>query len=185
MFGFLKIMRHEEQTGRVPEWCEGIEPEAHARWCFDPGTVLLISRIATIAGAGIAAIGSIRQGQAAQQQANLQAQILQQQADRDRLDAAAKEEDFRRSQSRALAKRRAGLGATGVEPASGSPLLVSEDFAGEVELQALRIRSGGELRATRAEQQAVLQRFKGRAARTSGFTRGGALLLTGAGKTFS
>ena len=185
MFGFLKIMRHEEQTGRVPEWCEGIEPEAHARWCFDPGTVLLISRIATIAGAGIAAIGSIRQGQAAQQQANLQAQILQQQADRDRLDAAAKEEDFRKRQSRVLAQRRAALGAAGIEPAAGSPLLVSEDFAGEVELQALRIRSGGELRATRLEQQAQLTRFKGRQARTAGFIRGGALLVSGAGKRFS
>lgn len=160
------------------------EPPTYAM-CFDPGTVLLISRITTIAGAAFSAIGSIRQGQAAQQQANLQAQILQQQADRDRLEAAAKEEDFRREQSRLLAKRRAGLGASGVEPAAGSPLLVSEDFAGEVELQALRIRSGGELTATRAEQQAVLQRFKGRAARSSGFTRGGALLLTGAGKAFS
>ena len=69
--------------------------------------------------------------------------------------------------------------------AEGSPLLVSEDFAAEVEFQALRIRSGGELRATRAEQQATLQRLKGRAARTSGFTRGGALLLSGAGKAFS
>ena len=68
--------------------------------------------------------------------------------------------------------------------AEGSPLLVSEDFAAEVEFQALRIRSGGELRATRAEQQAVLQRFQGRAARSAGFVRGGALLITGAGKSF-
>ena len=63
-------------------------------------------------------------------------------------------------------------------------MLVSEDFAGEVELQALRIRSGGEVRATRLEQQAQLTRFKGRQARTAGFIRGGALLVSGAGKFF-
>ena len=136
-------------------------------------------------GTALSALSSLQQGQAAQAQANFQAGILRQQAESDRQVAAAKEEDFRRRQSFVLAQRRAALGAAGIEPASGSPLLVSEDFAGEVELQALRIRSGGEVTATRAEQQAVLQRFKGRAARTSGFTRGGALLLTGAGKTFS
>ncbi len=98
--------------------------------------------------------------------------------------AAADEEDFRRKQSFILAARRAALGAAGVDPSSGSPLLVSEDFAGEVELQALRIRSGGETTATRLEQQAVLQRFTGRAARRQGFVRGGGLLLSGAGKAF-
>ena len=140
--------------------------------------------VLSAAGAAIQALGAIQKGQAAQSQANLQAGILQQQAERDRQQAEAKEEDFRRRQSQILAFRRAALGASGVEPSVGSPLLVSEDFAGEVELQALRIRSGGELRATRAEQQAVLQRFQGRAASRAGFVRGGSLLLTGAGKAF-
>lgn len=151
----------------------------------DPATIALMAKIATIGSAAISAVGAIRQGQAAEAQSNLQAGILRQQADRDRQEAAAKEEDFRRNQSRVLAARRAALGAAGIEPASGSPLLVSEDFAGEVELQALRVRSGGELRATRAEQQASLQRFKGRQARTAGFIRGGSLLVSGAGKAFS
>ena len=43
---------------------------------------------------------------------------------------------------------------------------------------------GGEVTATRAEQQATLQRFQGRAAKKAGFVRGGALLLTGKGKSF-
>lgn len=139
----------------------------------------------SVGGFVLSALSAIQKGQAAAAQANLQATILSQQAERDRQKAAADEEDFRKRQSFILAARRAALGVSGVEPAAGSPLLVGEDFAGEVELQALRIRSGGELRATRAEQQATLQRFKGRAARTSGFARGGALLLTGAGKRFS
>lgn len=146
--------------------------------CFDPATILLI------AGAGLSAVSAIQQGQAASAQAGLQAGILEQQATSSRQRAAADEADFRARQSRALAERRAGLGASGVDPAAGSPLLVSEDFAGEVELAALRIRTGGEVRATRAEQQATLQRFQGRAAKRAGFVRGGALLVTGVGKAF-
>lgn len=145
------------------------------------GTILAIAAVASTA---FSVVGAIQQGRAASAQANLQAGILEQQATRDRQQAAVDEADFRARQSRALASRRAGLGASGVDPSTGSPLLVSEDFAGEVELSALRIRGGGEVRATRAEQQATLQRFQGRAARRAGFVRGGALLITGAGKAF-
>ena len=144
-----------------------------------------LAAAAPIAAAAISAVGAIQQGQAASAQANLQAQILEQQATSNRQRAAADEADFRARQSRALAQRRAGLGASGIDPAAGSPLLVSEDFAGETELQALRIRTGGEVRATRAEQQATLQRFQGRAAKSAGFLRGGSLLLSGAGKAFA
>ncbi len=150
------------------------EPPTYAV-CFDPGTIAII-------GIVMKGVGFITQGIAAKRQGDFQAAILRQQAERSRQEAAAKEEDFRRNQSRALATRRAALGATGLEPASGSLLAVSEDFAGEVELQALRIRSGGELRATRAEQNALLQRFKGRAARASGFLRGGSLLVSAGGR---
>ena len=148
-------------------------------------TLALIGTIATVAGGVISAIGAVQQGNAARSQANLQAQVLQQQAGRDRQQAAADEADFRTRQSRVLAARRAALGASGVDPSSGSPLLVSQDFAGETELQALRIRTGGEVQATRAEQQAQLQRFQGRAAQTSGFIRGGSLLVGGTAKAFS
>lgn len=141
--------------------------------------------IALLAGTALSAFGAIQQGQAASEQGDLQADILEQEATRDRQQASADEADFRARQSRVLAERRAGLGASGVEQAAGSPLLVSEDFAGEVELAALRIRTGGEVTATRAEQQATLQRFQGRAARRAGFVRGGALLLSGAGKAFA
>ena len=142
------------------------------------GTALIASAFA------VSAFSALAQGFAQKRAADFQAAILTQQAARDRQQAASDEEDFRRRQSRAFAARRAQLGASGVEPGAGSPLLVSEDFVSETELGALNIRSGGETRATRLEQQAVLQRFKGRAARTAGFIRGGALLLTGAGKTF-
>ena len=83
-----------------------------------------------------------------------------------------------------MARRRALLGVSGVDPSRGSPLLVSEDFAAEAELQALRIRSGGALSATRLEQQAGLIATSGRQARRAGFVRGGALLLDRTGSAF-
>ena len=137
-----------------------------------------------LASAVISGIGAIQQGQAAKAQGNFQAAVLRQQAERERQNAASDAEDFERKQSRILAARRAALGASGVVQGEGSPLLVAEDFQGEVALQTLRIRSGGELRATRAEQQATLQRFQGRSAQTAGFIRGGSLLVSGAGKFF-
>ena len=76
------------------------------------------------------------------------------------------------------------MGAAGVEMGTGSPLLAFGDFAAEAELQALRIRQGGETTATRLEQQAALARRGGRAAQKRGRYRAGASLLTGLGTAF-
>ncbi len=129
-----------------------------------------VATAATVVGTALSAIGAIRQG-------SLQSSALAQQAERERQQSEIREEDFRRKQARLEGTRRARLGAAGVEPGAGSPLLASEEFAGESELQALRIRSGGEAVATRLEQQAQLTRSKGR-------TRAGSLLLSGTSRAF-
>lgn len=139
--------------------------------------------ILTAAGGLVSAGGAILQGQAANAQAKYQATIQRQQAERERQIAAAQEEDFRRRQSRLMSARRAAAGASGIDPSTGSPLLASEDFAAETELQALRIRSGGEARGTRLEQQAALTRAGGRARQTAGFIGAGTSLLQGGSRT--
>lgn len=139
----------------------------------------------TAGAAAVGAAGSIAAGQAANEQAKFTATVQRQQAERERQEAASAEEDFRRDQSRLMAQRRAIGGASGVDIGTGSPLMVSEDFAGEVELQAQRLRSGGDLRATRLEQSAALSRSSGRSARRSSFFRAGASLLSGAGEAFA
>ena len=143
-----------------------------------------LATAATVAGAAISAVDAIQSGRAEQQRADLQADIERQKAKRELENAAVREEDLRRKTSQLMGQRRAILGASGVDPSSGSPLLVSEDFAAEAELQALRIRSGGELSATRLEQQANLFRLSGRQAGRAGFVRGGALLLDRTGSAF-
>lgn len=134
------------------------------------------------ATAALSAASAISQGISAKNQADTQAAINEQQAMREKQVSAGEERDFRRKQSRLLAERRAGLGASGVEIGTGTPLLAASDFAAETELQALRIRSGGDIRATRLEQGAQLTRAAGRAKQRQGLFRAGSSLLSGASK---
>ena len=143
--------------------------------------------LATAAGIGgglLSGIGAIQQGRATSRQARGQANVLEQQAAREREIAQASEGDFRTGQSRAAATRRALFGATGGDISTGSARLVTEDISREVEQQAARIRQGGELRSSRLTQQAGLERARGRQARRAGVFRGGANLLTGIGGAF-
>lgn len=140
------------------------------------------STIATVAGIAISAVGAVQQGFQAKAQSEFQAKVARQQAQNQRQQAAAAEGDFRRRQDRLMARRRAIMGGSGVESGTGSPLLVSEDFAGEAELGARRIRAGGETRGTRLDTEASLFQTAGRNAVTSGFFRAGSSLLKGAGQ---
>jgi len=147
---------------------------------IDPVTLTLIA-------SGISAVGSIFKGHQEAKQAkaygDYKSAVELQQANRERKVSAAEEEDFRRQQSRLYAQRRAAMGASGVQSGTGSSLLAAEDFAAESELQALRIRSGGQARAGRMEQQAGLTRLAGRnaasSAKQAGYARAGSSLLTG------
>lgn len=138
-----------------------------------------------LAGAAVSAVGAIRQGKAEANQAEAEAEIARQQAENERTVSRQESEDFRRNQASLFAKRRAILGASGVQTATGSPLLASEDFAAEVELGERRIRAGGELRATRLSQQAGLYDASASNARTGSYLRSGSLLIGGAGQAAS
>lgn len=156
-------------------------------------TALLIG--ATALGSVVSAAGAIQQGKAAQAQANYnaalqnqQAEIQRQQAQTATEQAAANEQAFRTQEERAMATRRAMLGGAGIETSTGSPLLTSQDFASEAELQALRIRNGGQVASTRLDQQAQLTdlaaagtRAAGANAASSSYFRAGASLLSGIG----
>ena len=142
-------------------------------------TVAILTAVSTV----VSAVGSIVQGRAAQKRDESQAEISRQQADRERQVAGEQEGDFRARQRRAAAAVRAAGGARGVDISVGSPLLSAEDFSRETTIQALRIREGGAIRATRLEQQADLLRAKGRAAATSGIIGAGSSLLSGAART--
>ena len=138
---------------------------------------------AAAAGSALSAAGALKQGSAAAAASDFQADVLRQQAEQEQRVAASNERDFRRDQSRLMASRRAAQGASGVESSSGSPLLVTEDFAAETELQAQRIRQGGEITSNRLMDQAALTRAEGKNAKSASFFSAGDSLLSGIGRT--
>jgi len=131
-----------------------------------------------LAGMALQAIGTIREGQAAEQRGKYQAAVLGQQAEQEENASALEESDFRRETSRRLASARAIAGATGTQ-LSGSTIGVISDMAGEAEKQAMRIRSGGELAASRIRQQGTLAEWEGKETKKASYSRTGANLLKG------
>jgi len=138
--------------------------------------------------------GTLMQGQAAADQARFQsgvannnAIVAQQQAERAAQQAKIDEADFRRHQSDLFASRRSLFGKTNIDPTTGSPLAVSSDFAGESELNALRVRNQGavnvnalENQVRQQQSQAGLFATKGRNAKTASMFRAGGQLFSGA-----
>lgn len=124
------------------------------------------------------AAGSYSAGVAERSRSGVESRAKEIQAENERANAADQEQYFRKKQSSELAKRRAATGASGTEM-TGTPLLAFGDYAAETELQAQRIRESGNLRGSRLEQEADLNRLAGKSAMQRGLFRGGAALLTG------
>ena len=163
---------------------------------FGLGTGAAISANLALVGAGVSAMGMMQQGKFAQSQANYQAGIAQnnaiiagQQRDRAILEAKAREGDYTYEEAARMGSRRSLLGDTGMQATTGSPLAVSSDYAGETQLNALRIRNQGAVEANRLEQeimnqqaQAGLFQAQGQQAKTSSYYKaGGELFAGGAG----
>ena len=158
------------------------------------GTGAAIAANMSLIGGIVSTVGMIQQGQAQASQANFQAGvannnaiIAQQQATRARQQARIDAQDFSRGQSDLLASRRALLGKTGVGAGAGSPLSVSSDFAGESELNRMRVINQGFVNENRLQQEVMNQRAQaglfqaqGKQAKTGSlFKAGGNLFKTG------
>ena len=144
---------------------------------------LSIGNVLSGIGSGIAAMAARNAGLAAQNQANLQAELYNREATQKRQQSEADAELFRRRQSALQGSLRARVGGQGVT-FEGTPLMVAEDLASEGELQRLRILHGGIADESRLRFQGDLAGFQGAAARRQGNLRAGASLLKGAGQLF-
>ena len=136
----------------------------------------------TLAGAALSAVAAISAGKAESNAAKFNAEMAQQQAERERQIADRDAADHRRRNSRVLAASRARRAGSGVT-SQGSPLLVDEATAAEIELGAQDILVGGASRAFGFEQEAALSKSRAKSARTGSFLQAGSTLLTGASKT--
>jgi len=157
-------------------------------------TAAAVSANMALIGGIVSTVGMIQQGNAQASQAKFQAGvannnaiIAQQQATRARQQAKIDSQDFARQQSDVFASRRALLGDTGVGATTGSPLSVSSDFAGESELNRLRIINQGFVNENRLQQEVMNQKSQvglfaasGKQAKTGSlFQAGGQLFKTG------
>lgn len=136
----------------------------------------------TLIGGVLSAAAAISAGQAEANAAEFNADMAQQQAERERQIAERETKDHRRRNSRLLATSRARRAGSGVTY-QGSPLLVDEATAAEIELGAQDVLSGGASKAYGYQQEAALSRARASSARTGGFLKAGGTLLTAAGNT--
>ena len=135
-----------------------------------------------LASTAVSVAGTMTQGQNAAKQANFQAALQRQQADRARQEAAAQASAIRRQRSREQSSLRARLSASGVDVSGGSALLALETLSGDSELEALTAINQGEFRAGSLEGSAEASRFSGRTAQQQSFFSAGTTLLNAAGK---
>lgn len=141
---------------------------------FSLGTAL------SILSTGFKVISALGQGNAAQDQANYNAQVENNNAIAARQQASFDERRLRKQilLSEGSNRNRAS--------AAGGDLLdmgdVFDDNSSESEVDALAIRYGGETRARASEQRATLAQMEGRLAKRKAFTSAGSSLITGFAK---
>ena len=128
----------------------------------------------------IGLVSSIAGGVAQSQQASINADLERQEAELARQRAATEEENFRRNTQRLLGAQRAAFGRAGVT-GEGTPLLIATETASEAEFDALTIRFGGEVEASRRLARARALDAGGQAALAGSLFRAGTTLLTASG----
>jgi len=138
-----------------------------------------------------AAITAASQMAAAKQQQkmlNYQAEVKEQQAQREREIAIMKARDLKRESSAHQARRRLVLSSRGGDSPGRSESLVVDTLDADAEYKAALLEAGGEDRATRLEQEATGLMFAGENAKTAGYwqaagslARGGSAIASGIG----
>lgn len=154
----------------------------------DPMTLLLV-------GTGVGALGQIQAGRAAEAEAesaqniaNYNAAVMEQEAKAIRQKAGFEQQRQAKKAARIRSTMQARIGVAGAVPSVGAPLLAMAEQEAELELENLLIGYEGEVAAQRALSQAELDRMGGRlavqrgvAAKQASYFGAGATLLTGFG----
>ena len=132
------------------------------------GSFALGTTLSTV-GTAVGALGAIQGGKA-------DAKAAQYNADSARAEAQARETAQRTAAQRQLGSIRAGVSKSGATMA-GTPLAVLSESASNAEIDALNTRYSG-------QRESALYEARGRNAKTAGYVRAGASLLSSAGKYF-
>ena len=150
---------------------------------YDPITPTMALYVA-LAGTAVAAGSAIYQGQQAKKEAEYNASVQEQNAVAAQQKASYDETMHRERVRKLLSSQKALYGRSGVS-LIGSPELLLEETAAQGELDALAIRYGGDVEASRYRSEATLSKMRGRAASTSGYASAGSTLLSGGSRAAS
>jgi hypothetical protein len=137
------------------------------------------------ATAVIGAVAAIKQGQAAKAAADFNAQVATQNAELARQEAAAAERNQQRETYMRLGAIHAAQGHAGGDAAQGSVLDVLGDVAAQSELERQQVVYQGELKARGFTNTALLDKYSGQTAETTGYLKAGSELLGGASSAYS
>ena len=155
--------------------------------------------IALGAGAGISAYGQYQQGQTAEAQGKAEQQIAEYNAKLKERQGKAEEERaradalrFEKEGEALLGTQQVGIAKGGVLSSVGTPALLLEETAKELEADRMAILKEGFLAGSFRESEAEGLRYEGRAAKARGknlktgytYAAGGSI-LSGFGKTYS
>ncbi|MCP1404424.1 virion core protein, T7 gp14 family [Achromobacter insolitus] len=144
---------------------------------MEPISAFLVANAGTIAAVsgGVGAIGSVMQGSSAAAGYNQQAEAAERNAGiaenqaRQAYDAGLQNElGQRRSASQQQADIRASVAESGLDPSSGSALMLQQQSAENLEMDALTTRYQTLLQGNSYEQQAAMDRYQAKALRASG-----------------
>jgi hypothetical protein len=146
----------------------------------DPGTLAIMAAVS----AGVSAVSSIQQGNAAKAAADFNATISMQNAEIARSDAAAQATQIERENAMRLGAIRTAQGKSGGAADTGSVLDVLGDQAAQGELEKQFAIYQGEQRARGFVNTANLDTASGKAAQKAGYMKAGAELLGGGAKSY-
>ena len=150
----------------------------------DPASLATIGAIASMAGTAFSAMNQIQQGKDQKKWYEYNAAVAERDAEEARKIAEYEAEQTRKEGQKLLSAQQARYASSGVT-FEGSPLLLMEETAKEIELDALMTERTGEVTAQKYTTEAALSRMKGSSANTAGYYGAGSTLLTGAGQAAS
>jgi hypothetical protein len=136
---------------------------------------------AVAAGAGMQAVGAIYEANAKAGAAEYSAKVNEQNATYAMQQGAEDERRARIMGRKVLGGMRAGFGASGIT-LEGSATDALEESASNAELDALTVRHGAELKAYGYQNEARLDRYRAKTARTGGYFGAASSIISAGGK---
>lgn len=148
---------------------------------MDPGTLSILSTIATIGGGLVSAVGAMQNAQAQSDADAYNAQVAQNNAIAVQQQAEQNAELQQQTAKRAIGSTVAAYGSSGVASGEGSALDVLSNTASSAELDRQTILYKGHLQALGYQDEAALDKAKGANAASQGLeSAAGYILGTGA-----